>query len=130
MTPRHCGPSEQFEGSGHLLWKRADQMDPWADDDEWDDVAAVKPQVERTARAVHLRYDGNGITHPLRRRTFTRLSMKITQECGNRKGGGKSPPRPSGTLSLFHQSPVPHFFALLHELDDDPGDPIGYTIFL
>jgi hypothetical protein len=31
---------------------------------------------------------------------------------------------------LFHQPPVPHFFALLHELDDDPGDPIGYTIFL
>jgi hypothetical protein len=26
---------------------------------------------------------------------------------------------------LFHQPPVPHFFALLHELDDDPGDPIG-----
>jgi len=34
-----------------------------------------------------------------------------------------------GILSLFHQPPVSHFFALLHELDDDPGDPIGYTIF-
>ena len=35
-----------------------------------------------------------------------------------------------GTLSLFHQPPVSHFLALLHEPDDDPGDPIGYTIFL
>ena len=93
-------------------------------------VEVAHSQVARTARAAHLRNEENGITLHHRRRISTRLSMKITQECGNRKGGGKSPPRPSGTLSLFHQSPVPHFFALLHELDDDPGDPIGYTIFL
>ena len=39
------------------------------DDDERDDGAVVEPEVARTARAVHLRYDGNGITLTQRRRT-------------------------------------------------------------
>jgi len=40
-----------------------------------------------TARAVHLRHEGNGITLPHRRRTPTRLSMENAQDCGYRRGG-------------------------------------------
>ena len=61
-----------------------------------DGKATVEPEGARTARAVHLRTHGNGITLPHRQRISTRLPMIIAHEGGNRKG---ALPRPLVTLS-------------------------------
>ena len=110
------------------LETRRDQRGPLPDDDERDDGAAVKPQVARTARAGHLWDEGDAITLPLRRHTFTRLSMEIAHDCGNKKGevcGPALSPQSSRFLStreichqfhrsVFHQGLCPHVFILLH----------------